>query len=324
MSLKYKGKNYPTLTIGHLVTTAKTTAQKIEKIKMINKHGEDEINARQPIHTCENNKISHWNIPRKIKCVIRLTNHFQGYYVTKREDYFHELVNKGHYTTNIPCNRLYQINKVKSESVTPRLITKVIRNNFVTQITSVPPKSTLIIKSVFRHKSHKMTGKTSGAPKPPPIGTAPVGTSILPSGTATSPPSAKASMGAPGSLAKASTLQGTPSKGNGNAKPDKIKGKLNGPKVEDSVNTGPNANGKSKEPPKVQTDGSDKTGNMKGQEKVSLQEELFGASTDSFKLYGSSRPETDIDVSEMETENEELQNNKKRKQAPRARAPIIR
>ena len=101
-----------------------------------------------------------------------------------------------------------------------------------------------------------------GAPKPPPIGAAPVGTSILPSGTSTSPPSAKSVMGVPGSLAKASTPQGTPSKGNGNAKPDKLTGKLNGPKVEDSVNTGSNAKGKSKEPPKVQTDGTDKTGSL--------------------------------------------------------------
>ena len=171
----------------------------------------------------------------------------------------------------------------------------------------------MIIKSIIRHKSHKMTGKTSGAPKPPPIGTAPVGTSILPSGTATSPPSAKAPMGAPGGLAKASTPQGTPSEGNGNAKPDKLNSKL---KVDESVNTGSNAKGKSKEPPKVQTDGTDKNGSLKGPEKVSLQEELFGASTEPLNFYGSSRPATDTDLSEMETDNEELRNNKKRKQAP--------
>ena len=210
--------------------TAKTTAQKI-KIKTL-QYGKDTINARQLIHTGENTKVTYWNIPRNIKCVIKLTRKFHDYYTNKREDYLHELVKKGHYTPNNTGNRLYQINKVKSESVTPSLITKVIRNYFVEQRTSAPPKPTLIIKSIFRPKSHKMTGKTSGAPKPPPIGAAPVGTSILLSGTSTSPPTAKVSMGAPGSLAKASTPQGTPSKGNGNAKPDKHRGTLNGPKVE--------------------------------------------------------------------------------------------
>ena len=70
------------------------------------------------------------------------------------------------------------------------------------------------------------------------------------------------------------------------------------------MTTGPNAKGKSKEPTKVQNDGTDKTGNPKGQEKVRLQEELFGATTDSFKFYGSSSPETETDLSDRDTENE--------------------
>ena len=161
-----------------------------------------------------------------------------------------------------------------------------------------------------------MTGKTSGAPKPPPIGAAPLGTSALPSGTSASPPSVKSVMGAPGSSATASTAQGTPGKGTGTVKTDKHTGKLIGPKLEESLTTGTNAKGKGKEPAKVQNNGTDKTGKQKGQEKVRLQEELFGATTDSFKFYGSSRPETETDLSDMDTENEELQNNKKRKQAP--------
>ena len=126
-----------------------------------------------------------------------------------------------------------------------------------------------------------MTGKTAGTHKAPPTGTAPVGTSILPSGTTTSPPSAKAPTGAQGGLAKASTQQGTPSTGNDHANPDKLDSKL---KVDESANNGSNAKGKSKEEPKVQTDGTDKNVSQKGPEKVSLQEELFGASNEPMNL----------------------------------------
>ena len=63
-------------------------------------------------------------------------------------------------------------------------------------------------------------------------------------------------------------------------------------------------------------DGTDKNVSQKGPEKVSLQEELFGASTEPMNFYGSARPEPDIDLAEMETDNEEQRNNKKRKQAP--------
>ena len=186
-------------------------------------------------------------------------------------DYLYELVSQGHYRNHYPpdtpCNWLSQINRVESKSDTPSLITKVIRSDFVTRRTSVTFRTTLIIKTIFRPKSHTMTGKTSGAPKPPPIGAAPVGTSILPSGTSASPPSVKLVMGAPGSLATASTPQGTPSKGNGTAKPDKHSGKLIGPKLEKSLTTGTNAKGKGKEPAKVQNNGTDKNSKPKGQEK---------------------------------------------------------
>ena len=114
------------------------------------------------MNTCKNTKVNHWNIPRNKKCVIKLTNHFHGYNMTIWTDYLHELVSKGHYQPNTPCNRLYQINRVKSKSDTPSLITKVIRNDSVTRISSVTLRTSLIIKTIFRLKSQTMTGKTSG------------------------------------------------------------------------------------------------------------------------------------------------------------------
>ena len=157
-----------------------------------------------------------------------------------------------------------------------------------------------------------MTGKSAGATKAPPIGTTPVVTSILPGGTTTYPPSAKATTGPPGGLKKVSTQQGTPSKGNGNAKTDKPSGKL---KIDESANNGSNAKGKNKEQPKVQLDSADKTGNQKGHVKVSLQEELF-VPDGAMNFYGSAQPEPDINPEEMETDTEEQISNKKRKQPP--------
>ena len=107
---------------------------------------------------------------------MKLSHKFRGYYANKSEEYLHELVKKDHSTQTNTGNRLCQLNKANSEIVAiSSVITKVMRNDVITPRTNVPLKTNLVIKnSLFRNNSHKMTGKTAGANKAPPIGTAPV------------------------------------------------------------------------------------------------------------------------------------------------------
>ena len=151
--------------------------------------------------TCENKKVNHWNIPRTKKCVLKITNHFHGYNLTKWAVKIHEIVINGyydsHYIENIQGSRLSQKMGAESNNETPNVKANLINGDNFT------------LRTIFRSASLPMTGKTAGATKPAPIGAASLGASAPPSGTTTSPPTVGPVMGAPGSLATATPTPGT-------------------------------------------------------------------------------------------------------------------